>query len=262
MRRSGLAFLAAALILASAANAAQKVGTAIDASTRVVGSGPSGNREIIRNTAIFSDDRLRADRTGNAQIILTDNTKIVVGPGAQIAIDDFVFASGGTFEQITVKATKGAFRFISGNSRSKAYRIETPTGTIGVRGTAFDIGIANGRTHVVVVRGAVEMCPSAGRCQTLRGLCSYGVMNAGGVRTEGNLRTGSNVARANFPLMKNEGSLRQQFRQPGDCGNSGATTLQRRAAAPEAGDPGPAQAEVSRQREPEPAQEPETCGRC
>ena len=170
----------AALALAGSINfslAAEQVGMAVDAATLVTGSSADGEREITRNSPIFRDDRLSASPSGNAQIILVDKTKIVVGPGAQIDIGDFAYATKTTFSSITVKASQGAFRFISGASISAAYKIETPTGTIGVRGTAFDVGITGDQVHVVMVRGTVELCPTNGQCQLLSGLCSYGVMD-------------------------------------------------------------------------------------
>jgi hypothetical protein len=134
MRKAGwLCGLAVAAVLSSQAQAAP-VGNTVDAATTVTGSGPGGNRVINKGSPIFSDDRLKADRTGNAQIILVDNTKIVVGPGAQVDIVDYVYETDKTFSKITIKATKGAIRFISGKSKASAYKVVTPSGTIGIRG--------------------------------------------------------------------------------------------------------------------------------
>jgi hypothetical protein len=113
---------------------AAPVGVTVDASTTVTGAGPGGNRLINKDSPIFSDDRLKADRTGNAQIILVDKTRIVVGPNAQVDIVDYVYDKNKTFKSITIKATKGAIRFISGNSNPSAYKLVTPSGTIGIRG--------------------------------------------------------------------------------------------------------------------------------
>jgi hypothetical protein len=113
---------------------AAPVGVTVDATTTVTGAGPGGNRQIVKDSPIFSDDRLKANRTGNAQIILVDKTRIVVGPNAQVDIVDYVYDTNKTFKSITIKATKGAIRFISGNSKASAYKVVTPSGTIGVRG--------------------------------------------------------------------------------------------------------------------------------
>jgi hypothetical protein len=238
---------------------AAPIGTTVDASTQVVGSGSGGRRLIRKDSPVFSDDRFRANRTGNAQIVLKDNTRIVVGPNAQVTIDDFVFATDTTFKKITVKATKGAFRFISGRSGSSAYSIETPTGTIGVRGTAFDVAIEPGRTHVAVVRGAVEMCPNGGRCDTISGWCSYGVMSNRQVNDQGSLRARPVADRELFALMRGERQLRNQFRHFGpSCASRATLTLPNTpdfappSVSPPAGAPAQAQPQQPQQAAPEP----------
>ena len=126
-----------AVVAFSTANVqAAPVGHAVDASTLVTGTGPGGKRQIVKDSPIFSDDRLKADRTGNAQIILVDGTKIVVGPNAQLDITDFVYnnSSKDSFKRITIKLTKGTFRLFTGKSKPAAFQIDTPTGSIGIRG--------------------------------------------------------------------------------------------------------------------------------
>ena len=110
------------------------IGRTVASATLVNAFGRTGKRVIVPKSPIFSDDRLKANATGNAQIILIDKTKIVVGPGAEVRIDDYVFDTNKTFSKVVVSVSKGSIRFISGNSKASAYRIKTPTGTIGVRG--------------------------------------------------------------------------------------------------------------------------------
>jgi hypothetical protein len=116
------------------AQTAAPIGKTIAAATLVNAYGKSGKRVIAPKSPIFSDDRLKANATGNAQIILVDGTKIVVGPGAEVRIDDFVFDTDKTFSKLVVRVSKGAIRFISGKSKPSAYKIKTPSGTIGIRG--------------------------------------------------------------------------------------------------------------------------------
>ena len=76
---------------------------------------------------------------GLAQIRFVDDTRLVVGPNSRLVIDEFVFNPDQTAQQVTIRMAKGTFRFLSGNSPSKAYSIRTPTMTIGVRGTVLDV---------------------------------------------------------------------------------------------------------------------------
>jgi FecR-like protein len=212
--RSGPVFLAIALtVVCSTAVLADKVGITVDADETVRATGGSAARIVISNTSIFRNDRLRANASGNAQIRLIDGTKIVVGPNADVKIDDFVI-NGQTVTKLTVSATRGAFRFISGRSKSSAYKIRTPNGTIGVRGTALDVTITRQGTNIALLRGSVRACDRGGRCQVIRNRCDYALIGRRGVKKD---RLNSDALRTRskslFPLLVNESNLRNQFRQ-------------------------------------------------
>ena len=212
--RVAFASLMALVAMANGALAAP-VGVAVEATTIVTGSGPGGSRQIRAESPVFSDDRLLANATGRAQIVLVDETKVIVGPGADVRIDDFVFSNERSFEKLTLRATKGAFRFISGASKSTAYTIETPTGTIGVRGTAIDVDVEEIKVTVAVGEGSVIMCPQDGECKVIGGLCTLAVMDRNKVEDEGDLRSKDDAQKARFPLMQQEDELNEDFRLPG-----------------------------------------------
>ena len=45
-------------------------------------------------------------------------------------------------------------------------RSGTPTATIGVRGTAFDVYVGDtGELAIAMINGAVEVCPHSGACR-------------------------------------------------------------------------------------------------
>lgn len=213
-------------IVGSTASLADKVGTTVDASKTVKATGGSNSRILASKTSIFRNDRLRANSSGNAQIRLIDGTKIVVGPNADVKIDDFVI-TGQTVTKLTVSATRGAFRFISGRSKSSAYSIRTPNGTIGVRGTAFDVTITPQGTNVALLRGTIEACDRSGRCQIVRNRCDYVLIGRRGVKKD-RLNSDSlrNRSKSLFPLLVNESNLNKQFRQSG----SGCTVKNARLA--------------------------------
>src|SRR5690606_34449020 len=100
-----------------------------------------------------------------------DGTKFAVGGNSSVVIDKFVYNSDKTVDNLTINAAKGSFRWISGKSRSSAYKINTPAGTIGIRGTILDISIGRGgKTAVVLLQGRARFCGSNG-CQELRRRC-------------------------------------------------------------------------------------------
>jgi hypothetical protein len=136
---------------------------------RVVGRGG----EISEGGPIHRDERIRTNASGVGSFLFDDGTKLAVGPNSSIVIDEYIYGGGNSASALTIIAARGTFRWISGKSSSSAYRIGTPSGTIGVRGTAFDVFVgANGLTAVVLLSGKAEFCNSKG-CQRLQRRCDF-----------------------------------------------------------------------------------------
>lgn len=138
IRRFMLTLLASTAI-SSQGYALQASGSAVKVDRLTDAAGPGGQRVLETNGDVFMGDVIVTDPNGLAQIRFIDNTRIVVGPNSRMVIDSFVFNSDNTARRVTVSAVRGVFRFISGNSPHSAYAINTPTMSIGVRGTVLDI---------------------------------------------------------------------------------------------------------------------------
>ena len=122
------------IAFAGPALAIEPSGSAIRVDPAVNASGITGSRLLVLEGAVFMGDEIVAQPHGLAQIRFIDNTRIVIGPNSRLRIDTFIFNPDYTAKNVTITAVKGVFRFISGNSPEGAYRIRTPTMTIGVRG--------------------------------------------------------------------------------------------------------------------------------
>ena len=156
--RAGVA--AALIVAAGHAIAAQPSGTVIAVIQSAEVDSVTGQKVLQPLADIFSGDRINTGRVGEAQIKFRDNTKLVVGPNSSMVIDAFVFNNDDTARQISINAVRGAFRFITGNSSKDAYSITTPTATIGVRGTEFDVSVEpTGVTRVAAFSGVTIQCP-------------------------------------------------------------------------------------------------------
>jgi len=122
--------LASLTAVAPNSNAAEKVGNAVK--INVVITGNSG--VMSTGDPVHRDERVRANASGVGQFQFDDGSKLAVGPNATVVIDKYVLGEGGKLKKLTVRATKGTFRFISGKSAPSAYTIVTPAGTMGIRG--------------------------------------------------------------------------------------------------------------------------------
>jgi hypothetical protein len=129
--------------------------------------GKTGKLVIEPQQPVFSGDKIQTGPLGQAQIIFQDKTKLVVGPNSSMTIDAFVFENDNTAKKFSINVLKGAFRFITGSSPKDAYQITTPTATIGVRGTEFDIAIEKeGTTRVANFEGMTHICRRTATGQT------------------------------------------------------------------------------------------------
>jgi len=174
---SRILFVPLLLIGAVPLKAAQEqVGEATLIKTSVTGNG----RSLATKSPVHRDERIRTSSTGLGEFIFRDGTKFAVGWNSSVVIDKFVFSGDRSVKDLTIKAAAGSFRWISGGSRSSAYKIQTPSGTIGIRGTAFDVYVGSGgTTAVVLLSGTVRFCGANG-CRDLRRRCDYIVATPGG----------------------------------------------------------------------------------
>lgn len=124
------AMMGTLISVSSVGHSAEKVGQAVKINVTVTGAAGS----IDTGDPVHRNERVRANASGLGQFEFRDGSKLAVGPNANVVIDKFVLGEGGTVKKLTIKATKGTFRFIAGKSNASAYTITTPAGTLGVRG--------------------------------------------------------------------------------------------------------------------------------
>jgi hypothetical protein len=150
----------------AAAQGALKVGHAETIRNEVVNVGGAQLIPINVGDEVVRDEIVRTSADSDARFRLLDNTKLTLGPGSTLKIDEAVYVDEARYKQITIRMTEGAFRFITGNSDKKSYKIETPFAVIGVRGTILDIRITEKQTLVALQDGKATVCAGA-KCTQL-----------------------------------------------------------------------------------------------
>ncbi len=212
--------LACVFLSFSAFAATPPSGVAIAVVQQAEATGGAGNRVLQTNGPVYSGDAIVTGPIGQAQVKFRDNTKLVVGPNSRLVIDAFVF-SGNTARKLSINALKGAFRFISGNSRHDAYEIRTPTATIGVRGTEIDVSVSTG---VVIYSGAADVCErgstNSKNCVRIEGGCSLATFRDNQRPRKINAIADRNaLLLQNFELAVNQRPLLPEFRaNTASCG--------------------------------------------
>ena len=200
--------------LAGNSASAQTIGTTVKADDTVRGSKAG---KLSKGTKVVANERISANASGLGHFVFNDGTKMVVGPGTRLKLDEAIYnPNRSSFKKFAIDSSAGALRFISGDSRSAAYEIETPTGTLGVRGTAFDLRHYRGRTYVMLVNGEVTFCTRINRCETLRRKCSFVVASPTGRVSDPVLPRNSQFEKRDleryFPLVFDQSPILPDFR--------------------------------------------------
>jgi hypothetical protein len=211
----GIAALAT-VIGVGATLAAEPSGEAVAVVQAAGVDGAAGNRPLEVKGPVFTGDVVKTDRGGQAQILFRDDTKLVVGPSSELTIDRFVYAGSSTAREFTIDAVRGAFRFISGSSQKQAYTIRTPTATIGVRGTRFDVTVIDRATNLALYDGAVRLCDITKRpqrCTELEGRCRVIIVEPDeDFRWVNNVYERTDLMDTVFPYAFNQNWLQDGFR--------------------------------------------------
>ena len=217
--------------------ASEPIGTVIKAAQTVKASGRQGTRVLARSDEVYHLDRISSNGTGSGEFQFSDGTKLAVGPGASLVVDEFVFTGKSRFQKLGLAATRGTFRWISGKSVSSAYKIKTPYGTLGVRGTAFDVTIRNGRVYIALINGSAKFCTGSS-CQTLKNSCDFIVSDGRMLsKPEAAASAFKNYAAASqvFPYLANPKQLSSKFQvRGGNCLGKLAAVREKRGSTPPA----------------------------
>ncbi|MCB2183097.1 MAG: FecR domain-containing protein [Desulfobulbaceae bacterium] len=100
---------------------------------------------LQKGMKIYTEDLVMTGKTGAVGIILQDNTIFSLGPETQLTIKEFVFIPDQSKFSLLAKMIKGTFVYISGvigKLAPESIQLETPAGTIAIRGTKFAAKIA------------------------------------------------------------------------------------------------------------------------
>ncbi len=93
---------------------------------------------------ICENDTLRTGSDGSIGVIFSDDTLLSLGPESALVIDKFLFAPREGKFSIVLRMMKGTAAYLSGLISKLApdsAHFETPTASIGIRGTKFVVRI-------------------------------------------------------------------------------------------------------------------------
>ena len=88
------------------------------------------------NDALYMSDVLQTAPDGTLGVTFNDDTTFTLKPNSRIAVDDFVYQDGGAGNAATFNVLRGTVAFVAAAvAKTGSMRIDTPTATLGIRGT-------------------------------------------------------------------------------------------------------------------------------
>lgn len=198
MQKLVLSLAASLLLLMPAAAFAEATGTARGVDPDASAKRGSDTQVLVVGADIFIGDVVKTGPSGQVQIKFSDNTELVVGPRSSLTIEDYLLREDGSAGRLAVNTLAGTFRFVTGNAPKDRYLIKTPTGTIGVRGTAFDFANTPDGTAAMLYHGAIEVCTTGRSCVLLEEVCDVAEYNSTEARLIGHFDTIEGDVRAAF----------------------------------------------------------------
>lgn len=213
-RMIGTLSLGAVLATSTLAAAADPMGKVVAVDGRPTASDSSGARPLAAGSDIFEGDTVTVG-SGNAQIELDDGTKLVVGPSSRLLMQSYLRRNQTSAKKVSVKALRGTFRVITGNSPKAAYNITTSNATIGIRGTGFDFNASN-KTVLAVMEGAVRMRGNNGQSVNTESGCGVAEAGNGGIVAQELDGDPKSDALSQLPYVIDQSPLNTAFHLPTD----------------------------------------------
>jgi hypothetical protein len=117
---------------------------------------------IHLSDSIYKGDVLRTGPNGTMGITFDDDTTFTLKPNSQIAVDDFVYQQGGSNNAATFNVLQGTAAFVAEEvAHTGNMKIDTPTSTLGIRGTTGLIEVPENGSANAANGVSIKLYPDA-----------------------------------------------------------------------------------------------------
>jgi hypothetical protein len=110
---------------------------------------------------IFKGDTLQTGKSSTLIITFTDDTTLNLSASSRVVIDNFVYQEGGKANAALINVARGTMAFVAASvAKTGDMKIETPTATLGIRGTTGVVDVPEGASATTNNVG-VKLYPDA-----------------------------------------------------------------------------------------------------
>ena len=136
---------------------------------------------------VFLKDKIDTKANSRVSFSFDDASTISIGENAEVKITKHIFDPNKNLRQTVVEVSLGAVRFVVTKEKNKnsTFKVITPAGIAGVRGTEFVVIVEpDGKTTFVGLEGSIETIPftpegQPGKAQIISGNQSQEISKSG-----------------------------------------------------------------------------------
>ena len=132
------------LTAADSAYARETIGVVRTASGAATVTRGEKTLPAVPGLKIMAGDTLGTGRDGSLGVILRDDSSLSIGPESRLVLRSFLFAPSEGKYDLVARISRGTMAYLSGligKLAPQKARFETPTATIGIRGTRFAVKV-------------------------------------------------------------------------------------------------------------------------
>ena len=160
-----LPLIAAALLVSSVSYAATTAGKTMVVKGQVEAFEViDDKRRLKRRSPIYSEDTVATSSNSKAQFRMTDGTLLAIKESSKLNISEYQYTPGSDNNSAVIELVEGGLRSVTGaiKANNGSYKLKTPVGSIGIRGTHFEIEIVEGEMFLAVWDGAIDLTVDTG----------------------------------------------------------------------------------------------------
>jgi hypothetical protein len=162
-------FLAVTSVLANVPARAQSIGIASATTGEPLGKPPAELERVLRvGIDLQAGELVTTGAEDRAHLLFLDGTALTVGPQARLTLDRFVYDNDRRLGALSLTAAQGVFRLVGGKiSKTVPITIDTPSGTIGIRGGIMLFKVEPTETTATFLFGYQMTMTGRGQTQTV-----------------------------------------------------------------------------------------------
>ncbi|WP_170252793.1 FecR family protein [Colwellia echini] len=121
-------------------------------------------RKLKRRSEVFNSDVVMTGESSKTQLRMVDGSMIALKENTELIILEYQFNNGTEKNSAVLNLVTGGLRSITGAIKADEgqYQLKTPVGSIGIRGTHYQVEVLNDMMWIAVWDGAIDLLIDVG----------------------------------------------------------------------------------------------------